>query len=32
MIDRIGFETVEKALLRDDSVLERKEEILSREL
>ena len=32
MIDRIGFETVEEALLRDDSLLERKEEILSREL
>ncbi|MFR4085037.1 MAG: 4Fe-4S binding protein [Lachnospiraceae bacterium] len=32
MIDRIGFETVEEALLRDDSLLERKEEILSRKL
>lgn len=32
MIDRIGFEAVEEALLMDDSLLERKEEILAREL
>ena len=31
MIERIGFEEVERLLLGDDSLLERKEEILARE-
>lgn len=31
MIERIGFEEVERLLLEDDSLLERKEEILARE-